>query len=79
MACVHLQQLYKLCQEHDLKLGGSELVRLVCRQCGEQEVCPSMLMDEYDARPSQPVNHRHKYRDESSAPSPRPRPKDGSQ
>lgn len=45
MACVHLQQLYKLCQEHDLKLGAPDLVRVVCHQCGEQEVCPSMLMD----------------------------------
>jgi hypothetical protein len=49
MACIHLQQLYKLCQQHDLKLGGSDLVRLVCRQCGAQEVCPSNLIDEYDA------------------------------
>jgi hypothetical protein len=23
---------------------------MVCTQCGEQEVCPSMLTDEYDAR-----------------------------
>lgn len=51
MTCVHLRQLFKLCQEHDLKLGGSDVVRVVCKQCGEQEVCPSMLTDEYDARP----------------------------
>ena len=51
MTCVHLRQLFKLCQEHDLKLGGSDVVRVVCNQCGEQEVCPSMLTDEYDARP----------------------------
>ncbi|RIK87657.1 MAG: hypothetical protein DCC67_01670 [Planctomycetota bacterium] len=50
MPCVHLQQLYKLCQEHDLKLGSSDLIRVVCNQCGEQEVCPSTLMDEYDAK-----------------------------
>ena len=49
MTCIHLQQLYKLCQDHELKLGASDLVRVVCRQCGEQEVCPSTLMDEYDA------------------------------
>ena len=52
MACVHLQQLYKLCLDQDLKLGGADLIRVVCNQCGEQEVCPSMLMDEYDARQS---------------------------
>ena len=50
MTCVHLQKLYKLCQEHDLKLGGSDLIRVFCHQCGEQEVCPSTLMDEYDAK-----------------------------
>ncbi|MCA9229609.1 MAG: hypothetical protein KDA57_03090 [Planctomycetales bacterium] len=53
MACTHLKQLYQLCLEHELKLGGSDLIRVVCQQCGEQEVCPSMLMDEYDAKESQ--------------------------
>ncbi len=48
MTCSHLQQLYKLCQQHDLKLGSSDLIRVVCNQCGEQEVCPSTLTDEYD-------------------------------
>lgn len=49
MTCMHLQQLYRLCQEHDLKISSSDLVRVVCRQCGEQEVCPSTLATEYDA------------------------------
>ena len=67
MTCVHLQRLYKLCQEHDLKLGGSDLIRMVCRQCGEQEVCPSTLMDEYDVRQSQPVHPSRKSHNESAA------------
>jgi hypothetical protein len=50
VTCIHLQQLYKLCQQHDLKLGASDLIRVVCRQCDEQEVCPSTLMDEYDSK-----------------------------
>jgi hypothetical protein len=52
MTCVHLRKLYQLCLDHDLKLqlSGSDLVRIVCRQCGVQEVCPSMLTDEYDAK-----------------------------
>lgn len=45
MACTHLQQLYDLCREHEIKLGGSDLIHLVCEQCGKQEVCPSMLVD----------------------------------
>ncbi len=55
MTCIHLQSLYKLCQEQELKLGGSDLIRVVCRQCGVQEVCPSTLTDEYDAKHSPPV------------------------
>ena len=58
MTCVHLRQLFELCDKHDLKLGGSDLIRVVCHQCGEQEVCPSTLTDEYDAKPSHQVNDR---------------------
>ena len=54
MSCVHLRQLYLLCEEHDLKLSGSDLIRVVCNQCGEQEVCPSTLTDEYDAKAQHP-------------------------
>ncbi len=54
--CVHLQQLYTLFRQHDLKFGGSDLVRLVCHQCGAREVCPSKLMDEYDAEHSDFAN-----------------------
>lgn len=53
MTCVHLQTLYKLCHEHDLKIGGADLIHVVCKQCGEFEVCPSTLTDEYDARQTQ--------------------------
>ena len=58
MTCVHLQKLYRLCHEHDLKLSSLDLVRVVCNQCGEHEVCPSTLTDEYDAKQSHPVNDR---------------------
>jgi len=50
MTCVHLKQLYDLCVKEDLKLGGTDLIRIVCNQCGEQDVCPSMLMEEYEAQ-----------------------------
>ncbi|MFV1967346.1 MAG: hypothetical protein ACC628_18105 [Pirellulaceae bacterium] len=49
MTCVHLRKLYQLCQEEELRMGGSDLIRIVCHQCGEQEVCPSALMDECDS------------------------------
>ena len=50
MTCVHLKKLYELCQEEQLRIGGADLVHIVCTQCGEQEVCPSMLMEEYEAQ-----------------------------
>lgn len=55
MPCVHLKELYDLCQEHQLRfqLSGSDLVRIVCRECQEQDVCPSVLTDEYEAMHSQ--------------------------
>ena len=58
MACVHLRQLYKLCQEHDLKITGADLIHVTCNQCGEQEVCPSTLTDEYDAKQSQQASEQ---------------------
>lgn len=50
MVCTHLKQLYDLCETHQLKMAGADLIRLVCKTCDEHEICPSMLMDEYDAR-----------------------------
>jgi hypothetical protein len=67
VTCIHLQKLYKLCQEQDLKLGGSDLIRVVCRQCGQQEVCPSTLMDEYDAKQWLPVIDAKKKQTDDSA------------
>jgi hypothetical protein len=66
MTCVHLQQLFKLCQDQKLKLGGSDLIRVVCHQCGLQEVCPSTLMAEYDAKQPQPVIDKKPNRAEDS-------------
>ena len=50
MACVHLQQLFQLCQDNDVKVASVDLVHFVCEQCDSKEVCPSVLADEYDAR-----------------------------
>ncbi|TVS20998.1 MAG: hypothetical protein EA424_01140 [Planctomycetaceae bacterium] len=56
MTCVHLKKLYDLCAEEELKIGGSDLVRIVCKQCGEQEVCPSVLMEQYEAEHPEEVD-----------------------
>ena len=50
MVCHHLKELYELCETHQLRIAGSDLIRIVCKTCDQHEVCPSMLMDEYDAR-----------------------------
>lgn len=48
MACVHLNQLYQLCRESQIHLSSSDLIHLVCKQCKKEEVCPSVLYEEYD-------------------------------
>lgn len=50
MICNHLKKLYQLCEDNQLRLASSDLIRVVCRQCDEEETCPSMLMDQYDAQ-----------------------------
>jgi hypothetical protein len=50
MTCQHLRQLYQLCQDNHLKISSSDVIRIVCRECEEVEVCPSMMTDEYEAR-----------------------------
>jgi hypothetical protein len=50
MPCKHLKELYDICQAHDLKLSSTDLIRIVCPTCGVEEVCPSVLCDEYDTR-----------------------------
>jgi hypothetical protein len=51
MTCVHLRELYSLCQAHDLKITSSDLVRIVCPQCGVVDTCPSILSQDYDRPP----------------------------
>jgi hypothetical protein len=55
MACTHLRQLYQLCQDQHLRLGGSDLIRVVCQQCGEQDICPSSLVDDSDGPPGNAI------------------------
>jgi hypothetical protein len=49
MVCTHLRELYDLCQKNQLRFGGSDLIRIVCKQCNQEETCPSVLTDEYDS------------------------------
>ena len=48
MPCVHLKKLYELCQLHELRLSSSDLIHIVCSQCGVVDVCPSVYADRVD-------------------------------
>jgi hypothetical protein len=48
MVCEHLRQLYQLCQDQKIRLSGSDLIHIVCHQCGRQEICPSNLRDDQE-------------------------------
>lgn len=50
MNCVHLQQLVQLCHDSDLRLSSSDLIHIVCKQCGKQDVCPSTLVEDYESQ-----------------------------
>jgi hypothetical protein len=43
-------QLFQLCQDSQLKLSSSDLIHVICKQCEKEEVCPSVLMEEYESR-----------------------------
>ena len=45
MPCIHLRQLYDLCEKHELRISSHDAIRIMCRQCEEQEVCPTSLTD----------------------------------
>lgn len=62
MVCQHLRELYQLCEKNQLRLGGADLIRIVCKQCNQEETCPSVLTDEYDA--SHPAHQSQKPSDE---------------
>jgi hypothetical protein len=60
MTCHHLKQLYDICQSHHLRLSSTDLIRIVCPSCGVEDVCPSVLCEEYDTR------HRETASDEQA-------------
>jgi hypothetical protein len=50
MPCKHLRDLYDVCQAHNLKLSSTDLIRIVCPSCGVEDVCPSVLCEDYEAK-----------------------------
>ncbi len=54
MTCKHLKELYEMCRVHQVRLSSSDLIHMVCSQCGIEEVCPSVLCEEYETRHPSP-------------------------
>lgn len=40
MTCVNLQTIYRVCEETGVAIGKTDLIRMVCNECADQEVCP---------------------------------------
>jgi hypothetical protein len=55
MVCDHLRQLYQLCLDQKIRLSASDLIHVVCEQCGKQEVCPSNLVTNLDETETVPT------------------------
>lgn len=70
MVCDHLRQLYQLCLDQKIRLSASDLIHVVCEQCGRQEVCPSNLVTSLD-EPEPPARHSGHQPDKPATPSPR--------
>ena len=49
MVCTHLKELYALCEKNQLRIGSSDLVRVVCKQCQQEDTCPSLLMEQHES------------------------------
>jgi len=58
MTCEPLQQLFQLCQTSQLRLSGSDLYRIVCKQCDKEEVCPSVLVEQFESHHADPPGER---------------------
>lgn len=44
MTCVHIRELYQLCLAHNMHISSSELIHIVCHECGVKEECPSTMV-----------------------------------
>ncbi len=64
MFCRHIRALYETCCTNNIKLSSTDLIRIVCPSCGIEEVCPSLLCEQYDLR------HPEELQFPNSAPDP---------
>jgi predicted RNA-binding Zn-ribbon protein involved in translation (DUF1610 family) len=46
----HLKERHETCRAHNLKLSSSDRIRMVCPECGIEEVCPSVLCEQDESK-----------------------------
>ena len=45
MVCEHLQEFFEVCDKHGLQIASPDAIKIVCRQCEQQQVCPTSRTD----------------------------------
>jgi hypothetical protein len=68
MTCTHLRQLFELCDENKLRFSSSDLVHIVCKQCEREEVCPSVLLDQYETQQREPSSKENDKQQDAEQP-----------
>ena len=58
MPCEHMKKLYQLCSDSGIRLSSTDLIRIACKECGDTEVCPSVLLDEYETKATIPLSNK---------------------
>ncbi len=65
--CEHLKKLFDVCEQNQIRLGSSELIRIVCTQCNREETCPAALLNEIEQRQDDSSRQGRSERDSSHA------------
>ena len=45
MICEHLEEFFAVCDKHGLQIASPDAIKVVCRQCEQQQVCPTSRTD----------------------------------
>lgn len=42
MLCEHMKELHHFIQDHEIEIGGLDMLRIVCKKCQVQHECPEI-------------------------------------
>ncbi len=51
MLCEHLEQLHDYIKQHDIEIGGLDMLRIVCKKCQVQHECPEISAEYWQVEP----------------------------